>query len=46
MVLLVLLGIHWYQAPELDSLVDRSKHTAFIHEHCIYAKIDVMVLGD
>ena len=45
-VLLVLLGIHWYQAPAHDCLVSSGKHAAFVHEHCVYAKINVMVLGD
>ena len=30
-VLLVLLGIHQYQASELDCLVNSGKHSAFAH---------------
>jgi hypothetical protein len=45
-VLDVLLGVHWYQASELDSLVNCGKHTAFIHVHGVHAQINIMVLCD
>jgi hypothetical protein len=42
----VLLGVHWYQASELDSWVNCGKHTAFIHIHGVHAQINIMVLCD
>jgi hypothetical protein len=45
-VLDVLLGVHWYQASELDSRVNCGKHTAFIHVYGVHTQINIMVLCD
>jgi hypothetical protein len=46
-VLDVLLGVHWYQASELDCSVNCGEHnTTFIQVHGAHAQINIMVLCD
>jgi hypothetical protein len=45
-VLDMLLGVHWYQASELDSSVNCGEHTTFIHDHGVHAQINIIVLCD
>ena len=42
-VLIVLLGVHWYQASELDRPINCGQHAAFVHVHGVHAQLDIVM---